>query len=40
MAQTTPTHSSGFQLFNMAKTGHEEAWVQLSQHVTVESLLS
>ena len=24
MAQTTPTHASGFQLFTVAKTGHAE----------------
>jgi hypothetical protein len=40
MAQTTPTHASGFQLFTVAKTGHVEEWVQLPQQVTVESLLS
>ena len=41
MAQTTPTHASGFQLFTVAMTGHAEEWVQLPQHkVAVESLLS
>ena len=40
MAQTTPTHASGIQLFTVAKTGHAEEWVQLPQHATVESLLS
>ena len=40
MALTTPIHVSGFQLFTVAKTGHAEEWVQLPQHVTVESLLS
>ena len=24
MAQTTPTHASGFELFTVAKTGHAE----------------
>ena len=37
MAQTTPTHAIGFQLYTMAKTGHAKKWVQLPQHVTVES---
>ena len=40
MAQTTPAHASGFQLFNVAKTVHAEERVQLPQHVTVEALLS
>ena len=41
MAQTTPTHASGFQLFTVAKTGHaEDKGFQLPQHVTVETLLS
>ena len=41
MAQSTPTHASGFQLFAVAMTGHAEEWVQLPQHkVAVESLLS
>ena len=40
MAQATPTHASGFQLFIVAMTGHAKEWVQLPQHVIVESLLS
>ena len=41
MAQATPTHASGFQLFTVAMTGHAEEWVQLPQHkVAVESLFS
>ena len=40
MAQTTPTHASGFKLFTAAKTGHAEEWVQLPKHVIVESSLS
>ena len=41
MAQATPTHASGFQLFTVAMTGHAEEWVQLPQHkVAVKSLLS
>ena len=41
MAQSTPTHASGFQLFTVAMTGHAEEWVQLPQHkVADESLLS
>jgi hypothetical protein len=40
MAQAIPTHARRFQLFTVAKTGHAEEWVQLPQHVTVESLLS
>ena len=32
MAQSDPTHASGFQLFTMAMTGHAEEWVQLPQH--------
>ena len=40
MAQITPTHAGGFQLFTVAKTGHAEEWVQLPQHVAGESLLS
>ena len=40
MAQTTPTHASGFQLFTVVKTGHAEEWVKLPQQVAVESLLS
>ena len=40
MAQTTPTHASGFQLFIVAMTGHAEERVQLPQHVIVESMLS
>jgi hypothetical protein len=41
MAQATPTHASGFQLFTVAMTGHAEEWVQLPQQkVAVESLLS
>ena len=32
MAQSTPTHASGFQLFTMAMTGHAEERVQLPQH--------
>ena len=26
MAQATPTHASGFELFTMAKTGHAKEW--------------
>src|SRR5215216_5533813 len=26
MAQTTPTHTSGFQLFTVAMTGHAKEW--------------
>ena len=38
MAQSTPTHASGF---TVAMTGHAEEWVQLPQHkVAVESFLS
>ena len=41
MAQSTPTHASGFQLFTVAMTGHVEERVQLMQHkVADESLLS
>ena len=40
MAQSTPTHASGFQLFTVAMTGHAEEWVQLPQQVTDESVLS
>ena len=41
MAQPTPKHASGFQLFTVAMTGHVEEWVQLPQHkVAVELLLS
>ena len=41
MAQSTPTHASGFHLVTVAMTGHAEEWVQLPQHkVAVESLLS
>ena len=41
MAQTTPTHASGFHLFTVAMTGHaEDKGVQLPQQVTNESLLS
>ena len=40
MAQSTPTHASGFQLFTVAMTGHAEEWVQLPQQVKDESLLS
>ena len=41
MAQSAPTHASGFQLFTVAMTGHAEEWVQLPQHKLVdESLLS
>ena len=29
LAQSTPTHASGFQLFTVAMTGHVEEWVQL-----------
>ena len=28
MAQSTPTHASGFQLFTVAMTGHAEEWVR------------
>ena len=31
MAQTNPTHASGFQLFTVAMTGHAEERVQLPQ---------
>ena len=41
MAQSTPTHASGFQLIIVEMTGHAEEWVQLPQHkVAVELLLS
>ena len=40
MAQSTPTHASGFQLFIVAMTGHVEEWVQLQHKVAVEWLLS
>ena len=40
MAQTTPTHTSGFHLFTVAMIGHAEERVQLPQQVTDESLLS
>ena len=40
MDQLNPTHASGFQLFTVAMTDHAEEWVQLSQQVTVEMLLS
>ena len=41
MAQTTPTHASGFHLFTVEMTGHaEDKGVQLPQQVTVEALLS
>ena len=40
MAKKTPIHASGFQLFTVAKIGHAEEWVQLPQHVIVETLLS
>ena len=41
MAQATPTHASGFQLFTVAMTGHvEDKGVQLPQQVTNDSLLS
>ena len=41
MAQTTPTHASGFHLFTVAMTGHaKDNGVQLPQQVTDESLLS
>ena len=39
MAQTNPTHTSGFQLFTVAKTVHAEERVQLPQRVTIEPLL-
>ena len=40
MAQTTPTHTSGFHLFTVAMTGHaEDKGVQLPQHVTVETIV-
>ena len=40
MAQTTPTHASGFHLFTVAMIGHaEDKGVQLPQQVTVVSLL-
>ena len=41
MAQSTPTHASGFHLFTVAMTGHaEDKWVQLPQQVTDESVFS
>ena len=41
MAQSTPTHASGFQVFTVAMTDHAEEWVQLPKHkVAIESLLS
>ena len=41
MAQSTPTHASGFHLVTVAMTGHaEDKGVQLPQHITVESVLS
>ena len=44
MAQTTPTHASGFQLFIVAMTGHASGFqlfiVAMTGHVTVETLLS
>ena len=41
MAQTTPTHTSGFHLFTVAMTGHaEDKGVQLPQQVTNDLLLS
>ena len=41
MAQATPTHESGFQLFIVEKTGHaKDKGVQLPQQVTDESVLS
>ena len=35
MAQSTPTHASGFHLVTMAMTGHAEEKVQLPHHTTV-----
>ena len=41
MAQSDPTHASGFQLFTVAMTGHAKEWVQLPHHkVAIEALLS
>ena len=41
MAQTTPTHTSGFHLFTVVMIGHaEDKGVQLPQQVTNMSLLS
>ena len=41
MAQSTPTHASGFHLVTVAMTGHaKDKGVQLPQHVAVESVLS
>ena len=40
MAQATPTHASGFQLFTVAMTGQAVERVQLPQQVTVMTLLS
>ena len=41
MAQSTPTHASGFHLFTVAMTGHaKDKGVQLRQQVTDESVLS
>ena len=41
MAQSIPTHASGFHLVTVAMTGHAEEWVQLPQHkIAEESLLS
>ena len=40
MAQTTPTHASGFHLFTMAMTGHAEERRSTTATRTVESLLS
>ena len=38
MAQSTPTHASGFHLVTVAMTGHaEDKGVQLLQQVTDES---
>ena len=40
MAQTTPTHTSGFHLFTVAMTGHaEDKGVQLPHQVTNDLLL-
>ena len=41
MAQSTPTHASGFHLVTVAMTGHaEDKGVQLPQQVTNMSLWS
>ena len=40
MAQTTPTHASGFQLFTVAMTGHAEEKGSATAAKAVQSLLS